>query len=297
MSEPKKTGLWRRFSDWVNGETEPKDPTTQYVMRTKEPLPPPPSELSEGQERRWLKKFFGLYPAAAAVLSLMLAAVLFSTVLLIPPFGQPGNPTNNEVSRHYLEHTVEETGASNAVTGMILSYRGFDTLGESCVLFLAVSSVMILLQRDENNTDGQTLRRLHRESVAERTHPDNILRKTAKLLTPFILLFALYVLVNGESSPGGGFSGGAVLGGGLILYSSAYGPERMSRILTRKLYDRVRLAGLMTYAVTYGLFIYTGANGIVMDMGWMMTVIDLAVGLVVACTVYGFYTMFQRGKI
>ena len=174
---------------------------------------------------------------------------------------------------------------------MILSYRGFDTLGESCVLFLAVSSVMMLLQRDGNNTDEQTLLRLRREDAIERTHPDNILRKSAKLLSPFILLFSLYVLFNGETSPGGGFSGGAVLGGGLILYSVAYGPEQLSRLLTRSLYDGVRITGLMAYALTYGIYIFAGANGITVEMEWMMTVIDLAVGLVVACTIYGFYTM------
>ena len=297
MSEPKKGSRWQRFAAWVNGESEPRDPTTQYVMDRKAPLPSPSAELSEARDRLWLKKFIGLYPLAAAVLSLTLIAVLLATVLYIPPFGQPGNPTNHEVSQHDLEHSQEETGASNAVTGMILSYRGFDTLGESCVLFLAVSSVMILLQRDQNNTDGQTLRHLRREAVVGRTHPDNILRKSARLLTPFILLFSFYVLLNGESSPGGGFSGGAILGGGLILYSNAYGPEWLSRLLTRRMYDAVRLSGLTAYALTYGLYIYTGANAIPLDMEWMMTVIDLAVGLAVACTVYGFYTMFQRGKV
>jgi len=297
MSDGKEKSRWRRFAEWVNGDSVARDPTTQYVMDRRPARARAPQELHEERERLRLKKFLGLYPLAASVLCLTLIAILFATVLCIPPFGQPGNPTNNEVSRHYLEYTEEETGATNAVTGMILSYRGFDTLGESCVLFLAVSSVMMLLQRDGNNTDEQTLLRLRREDAIERTHPDNILRKSAKLLSPFILLFSLYVLFNGETSPGGGFSGGAVLGGGLILYSAAYGPEQLSRLLTRRLYDGVRIAGLMAYALTYGIYIFAGANGITVEMEWMMTVIDLAVGLVVACTIYGFYTMFQRGKL
>ena len=297
MSDGREKSAWRRFADWVNGDSEPIDRTTQYVMNRRPPRQEEPPELHEQRERLRLKKFLGLYPLAAGVLCVALIAILFATVIYIPPFGQPGNPTNNEVSRHYLEYTEEETGATNAVTGMILSYRGFDTLGESCVLFLAVSSVMMLLQRDKNNTDEQTLHRLRREDAIERTHPDNILRKSAKLLTPFILLFALYVLFNGEISPGGGFSGGAILGGGLILYSSAYGPEQLSRLLTRSLYDTVRITGLMAYALTYGIYIFAGANGIKLEMEWMMIVIDLAVGLVVACTIYGFYTMFQRGKV
>ncbi|WP_312280731.1 hydrogen gas-evolving membrane-bound hydrogenase subunit E [Oscillibacter sp.] len=291
-------GGWKRFADWVNGEVEAGDPTTQYVMDHRRPARPQEThELHEARERLRLKKFLGLYPLAAGLLCVMLIFILLSTVIYIPPFGQPGNPTNNEVSRHYLENTVEETGASNAVTGMILCYRGFDTLGESCVLFLAVSSVMILLQRDKNNTGERAQLRLKREDAAERAHEDNILQKSAKLLIPFVFLFAAYVLMNGESSPGGGFSGGAILSGGLILYSVAFGPERLSRLLTRSLYNGVRVVGLMAYALTYGVYIFAGANGLSIDMEWMMTVIELAVGLVVACAIYGFYAMFQRGKI
>lgn len=288
---------WKRFADWVNGESEAGDPTTQYVMNRRPVRQSAPLELHEARDRLRLKKFLGLYPLAAGFLCLTLIVILLATVLYIPPFGQPGNPTNNEVSRHYLEYTEEETGATNAVTGMILCYRGFDTLGESCVLFLAVSSVMILLQRDKNNTGERTLQRLRREDALERSHADNILQKSAKLLLPFVFLFAAYVLLNGETSPGGGFSGGAILGGGLILYSGAYGPERLSRLLTRSLYSGVRMVGLMAYALTYGVYIFAGANGISIDMEWMMTVIELAVGLVVACAIYGFYAMFQRGKI
>ena len=288
---------WKRFADWVNGEAEAGDPTPQYVMDRRPARPQETQELHEARERLRLKKFLGLYPLAAGLLCVILIFILLSTVIYIPPFGQPGNPTNNEVSRHYLENTVEETGASNAVTGMILCYRGFDTLGESCVLFLAVSSVMILLQRDRNNTGERAQLRMKREDAAERAHEDNILQKSAKLLTPFVFLFALYVLMNGESSPGGGFSGGAILSGGLILYSVAFGPERLSRLLTRSLYSGVRVVGLMAYALTYGVYIFAGAKGLSIEMEWMMTVIELAVGLVVACAIYGFYAMFQRGKI
>jgi len=176
-------GGWKRFAEWVNGEAEAGDPTTQYVMDRRPVRPQETHELHEARERLRLQKFLGLYPLAAGLLCIMLIFILLSTVIYIPPFGQPGNPTNNEVSRHYLENTVEETGASNAVTGMILCYRGFDTLGESCVLFLAVSSVMILLQRDKNNTGERAQLRLKREDAAERAHEETIRKKSARLLS------------------------------------------------------------------------------------------------------------------
>lgn len=283
--------------DWVNGDLPAGDPTTQYVMQNRPPRPHIPPEIHEQGERRRLKWFFGMYPALAGFLCVALIAILLVTAVNIPPFGQPGNPTNNEVSRHYLEYTEVETGASNAVTGMILSYRGFDTLGESCVLFLAACCVMTLLQRDVNNTNDQTIRRLQREDAVERRHPDNILRKTAKVLIPFILLFAVYVLLNGEVSPGGGFSGGAILSSAMILYSTAFGAETAGRVITAKLFQTARTTGLLLYAAVYGFYIFTGANNIHAEIEWMMTLVDLAVGIVVACTIYGFYIMFQRGEI
>lgn len=295
---PEKKKAWRQvFVDWVNGDLPDSDPTTQYVMQRRPPLPPLPPEFHDALERRRLKKFLNLYPVAAGLLCLVLTVILLATAVAIPPFGQPGNPTNNEVSQHYLEYTEVETGAINAVTGIILSYRGFDTLGESCVLFLAASCVMMLLQQDVNNTNATDLRRRQREDGVARTHPDNILQKTAAALTPFLLLFALYVLLNGETSPGGGFSGGAILSGALILCSSAFGPKQIGRVFTQQRFNRMRIAGLVLYTAVYGFYIFTGANALHLDMEWMMLLIDLAVGLVVACTIYGFYAMFQRGVI
>lgn len=297
MSNPEeRQERWKRLIGWVNGETE-ADPTTAYVMQCRLPRRHRNEAEHELQERKRLKKFLSLYPLAAGVMVFLLTIILLAAVVQMPAFGREENPINNEVSKHYLEFSEEETGASNAVTAMILSYRGFDTLGESCVLFLAVSCVLMLLGRDRNNTDDHDLCVLRREDAIERDHGDNILRQSARLLIPFVFLFAIYVLLNGEVSPGGGFSGGAILSGGMILFSCAYGAEQAGKVFTRRLYDSVRLMGLVLYALVYGLYIFFGANGLNIHMEWMTLLIDLAVGLVVACTVYGFYALFARGEI
>jgi len=299
MNEPKRN-VWGKFTAWVNGDWEPKD-RTLLVMECRMPKEMPLPEEHEKRERRRLQKFLGWYPLAAGLICLAMVGILLAAVLTMPAFGQPGNPTNNEVSEHYLEYTEEETGSSNAVTGMILSYRGFDTLGESCVLFLAVSCVMMLLLRDEKNTDGHDLQKLAREEAAERKHRDMILSRTASILIPFIFLLAAYVLLNGETSPGGGFSGGTILGSGLILFASAFGFDRIHVFFGRKVFDGVRVFGLMLYAVLYGYYIFMGANGLgdpLSDLlGGLAMPIDLAVGLVVASTVYGFFSLFAGGDL
>lgn len=292
-----KQNLRERLVSWVDGDREPKD-RTLFVMERRPPRHARPTEEEhEKWERHRLRRFFNWYPAAAALICLALVGVLLAAVLEMPLFGQADNPTNNEVAEHYLEHGEEETGSSNAVTAMILSYRGFDTLGESCVLFLAVTAVMILLLRDEKNSSQREVQKLEREDRIAAEHPDVILGQVSWLLLPFIFLFAIYVLLNGETSPGGGFSGGTILGAGLILWSSAFGPGRMRAILDRRRYGAVRTFGLLLYALLYGAYIFIGANGLPNYLEGMTLLIDLAVGLVVACTVYGFFALFSRGEL
>ncbi len=297
MSNGPEKQDWRtRLVSWVDGDREPKDQSLFVMEQRHRRRFLPTEEEHERREKTRLHRFFNWYPVAAVFIALTLVTVLLGTVLQMPLFGQESNPINNEVAEHYLEHGEEDTGSSNAVTAMILSYRGFDTLGESCVLFLAVTSVMMLLLKDGEDEDGKLARRSAREADQEE-HGDIILKRTAWVLTPFIFLFAIYVLLNGETSPGGGFSGGTILGAGLILFSSAFGQRNVRVIMDRKTYSFIRTFGLMLYALLYGAYIFFGANGLPNYLAGMALLIDLAVGLVVACTIYGFYALFSTGEI
>lgn len=76
-----------------------------------------------------------------------LAFVVFLTFLLsavghIHPFGKPPS----EMDDYFIEHGQEETGSNNIVTSVVFDYRGFDTLGESTVLFTAVTGVFMLFR-------------------------------------------------------------------------------------------------------------------------------------------------------
>jgi hypothetical protein len=84
---------------------------------------------------------------------------------------------------------------------------------------------MILLLRDEKNTDEHDLHKLAQGEEAERMHRDTICPCRSSV-TPFIFLFAFYVHFYGEISQGGGFSGGTVLGGDCSVSS----PSAMTKI-------------------------------------------------------------------
>ncbi|MCL4463043.1 MAG: hypothetical protein M1552_09390 [Firmicutes bacterium] len=72
----------------------------------------------------------------------VIMVVMVATVIEMPTIGDPANVTNNEVPRRYLEASLEETGALNVIASIITDYRGFDTLGEATVLFVAIAAVL-----------------------------------------------------------------------------------------------------------------------------------------------------------
>ncbi len=65
----------------------------------------------------------------------------------LPGFGLAETPVNTHVGQAYLERSVPETGIPNVVTSVLASYRGFDTLGETTVIFTAGIGVLLLLKR------------------------------------------------------------------------------------------------------------------------------------------------------
>ena len=74
-----------------------------------------------------------------------LAAVLFAGLRDLPPVGEPGAPAHTHVAPRYLRDTATEIGVPNVVTAVLASYRGYDTLGETVVIFTAGLGVAALL--------------------------------------------------------------------------------------------------------------------------------------------------------
>jgi len=86
-------------------------------------------------------------PLIPLVLSLGMAIMLFYGVSGLPPFGAADTMVNqSEVSTYYLQNSIRDTGVPNVVTSVLASYRGFDTLGETTVIFTAGVGVLMLLR-------------------------------------------------------------------------------------------------------------------------------------------------------
>jgi len=74
------------------------------------------------------------------------ALLAYSTVEM-PDWGDASSPANTHVSPRYLEKTLAETATPNAVTSVLADYRGYDTLGETTVIFTAGLVCIMLLRR------------------------------------------------------------------------------------------------------------------------------------------------------
>ena len=331
-----ETGLFARFLRWLKGGSTRLDDAMSHAMDDQAALTATEAQqLAHEHEQRyeerlsamaeqeksmyvhvhgWMqskgKRFTNwMYIIAAVVICVSIIVLLVSTAAELPPYGSPDNPANNEVSERYIEQGMQETGAVNIVAGMILDYRAFDTLGESNVLFIAAVTVLILLRTIGSKDGKPTTEQLEAECDDRMYEPKNdmILQHQTNFLVPMILLFGIYGLMNGHIGPGGGFGGGAIMGAGLILYLNAFGYKKTQRFFTYKTFAIVSVAALSFYACSKAYSFFTGANhlpsiitpgtpGMLFSAG-LIPYLNIAVGMVVCCTMYAFYTLFRKGDM
>jgi multicomponent Na+:H+ antiporter subunit B len=80
------------------------------------------------------------------LLSIATGAGLIWGTLVLPPFGVATSPIHRNVAPHYLTNSIKETHVPNVVTSVLADYRGYDTLGETTVIFTAGIGVLLLLR-------------------------------------------------------------------------------------------------------------------------------------------------------
>lgn len=302
-----------KFKQWLDGTKDPFLDTVEMkrqetFLENKEVL-----QQREEEKKQLLQKacdlernaefriFRKIYRVFSVLFCVSLVIMLLTAVSNLPTFGKADNPVNNEVSARYIEKGLQETGAVNIVTGMILDYRAFDTLGESHVLFVATCAVLILLRVDKK--DDRDLYQTNDRKYEPKN--DVILQTVARILVPPIFIFGIYVILAGHLGPGGGFSGGAVIGAGLILYLNAFGFAKTEKFFTAKTYRIMSFGALACYSLAKSYSFYTGANdiesiiplgtpGAILSSG-LILLLNICVGIVVAGTMYTFYCMFRKG--
>ncbi len=146
---------------------------------------------------------------------LILVVLAFFLFLFMSRIAGIDTPTQlTGVGAGYVDRSIEELNSPNVVTAVVVTYRGIDTLGEVSVLFLAAAAIALLLRTTAKESGGG--------GEKEKRKASEILVTGANLLVPIIMLFGIYIFLNGHLSPGGGFQGGAVVASAVLLLFLAY---------------------------------------------------------------------------
>jgi multicomponent Na+:H+ antiporter subunit B len=257
-----------------------------------------PVDKESGQRRLW-----------PLLVVLATGAALGYGTLDMPALGDPRAPDDLHVAPRYLEQSPDEIGVPNVVTAVLASYRGYDTLGETAVIFTAGVGVILLLAR-ARRTAGPLEHepRPTTQAAAPRAVPEeqlSLLRVVTAVLLPYILLLALYVQFHGDYGPGGGFQAGVIFAACFVLYALVFGFAPARRLVP---------VGVLRSLMALGLLLYIGVGvwgllkgGSFLDYSVLdahdplhgqhlgIFLIELGVGITVAATITSiFYSMARR---
>ncbi|MDF2965351.1 MAG: hypothetical protein K0Q51_739 [Rickettsiaceae bacterium] len=130
-----------------------------------------------------------------------------------------------------------------------------------------------------------------------------ILKLTTNFVFPFIVLFALIIQINGETSPGGGFQAGAIFASGIVAIDIIFGREHLQSLFSTNFLLKLSSFGVAIYALTGLACLLLGAN--FLDYNALLSIptnaqsfgifsIELGVGLCVASTLTLLYFEFSK---
>lgn len=128
----------------------------------------------------------------------------------LPGFGHYPGPYGDIINRV----AVAQTNATGVVSAVNFQYRGFDTVGEEYILFMAVIGVSTVLR----HLRGEREREARDEAVGRHAPPtSDAVRMLSLILIGPTLVMGWYLVSHAQTSPAGGFQGGVVLATSFIL--------------------------------------------------------------------------------
>ena len=181
----------------------------------------------------------------------VVAIVLFGLVFASLAIGYTEQHSLRALAESYVRLVPQELGAPNVITGILLTYRAFDTLGEVAVLFMVGAGVVLVLSADRWPRAAAYGPEKPRQS-------SEIMQSGAQILAPLIAIFAAYIIMNGHLSAGGGFQGGAVIASCVLLVLLAYPQYQLN----------VEFLSI-TESVAGALFVLAGIAGLIVADGFL----------------------------
>ena len=203
------------------------------------------------------------------------------TVLLIALFIRfiPDTASNDYLKKLYVSRFMYDIGGENAVTAIYLGYRMYDTLLEALMLLVSIMAVIHLSWH-------KSISRSHGKQSGVRNSTIAVI--TVRLVCPILVLFSIYLIMNGHISPGGGFHGGVVAASFFVCRYMIYEiyDIRITKVIT---VEKLVFTGIVLLAVC---FIFLNLESFFMIPKTLYLVLmNLLVGVKVAC---GFLIIFYR---
>jgi len=122
------------------------------------------------------------------------------------------------------EEPKKPAGGLNVVNVIVVDFRGFDTMGEISVLCLAGLGVLALRKIWSSKKEPAPI---PSELKLKPLPPSEILHTVSAAIFPLILIFSIYMVFRGHNHPGGGFIGGLITAGALVLEMLVVGRNRI----------------------------------------------------------------------
>jgi multicomponent Na+:H+ antiporter subunit B len=195
-------------------------------------------------------------PLSAFFVVIITGGLLVYGTLDMPYFGSADAPIHNHTSPRYINDSMQEIGVPNVVTSVLASYRAFDTFGEVVVIFTAGIGVLAMLSVARRKEDDEEI-----ASTNDSMHHQHlIVRIIAKMLIPFILLFALYVQFHGDFGPGGGFQAGVIFAAAIILYAMLFGLNTARKVINQNFIQFIAAIGVLFYGSVGIVSLMNGGN-------------------------------------
>ncbi len=132
-----------------------------------------------------------------------------------------------------------------------------------------------------------------------------VLQIVTKLLTPFVLLFALYVQFHGDYGPGGGFQAGVIFAAAFIVHGLIFGVDKTRLVVSPGAVRVLMACGVLLYALTGVLGMMLGGNYLdynvlaanpLSGQHWGILAVELGVGITVTSVMISLFYSFASSR-
>ncbi len=207
----------------------------------------------------------------------LLAAGLAATAGLMlwgawgmPPFGNYPGPYGDYVA----SHVMDQRRSTEAVTATAFDYRGFDTIGEEFILFVAAVGVSVLLrrlreeQRARRDQGDQANDGSNSGAASDPPATTELVQLVGRFLVAPVIVLGVYVVSHGHLTPGGGFQGGVVIATAAFVALLAGRRLQVSRLFGKELTE-------VTHSIGAGGFVAVGTATLGLGAAFLQNILPL----------------------